>query len=58
MTTATIQAFRQIATTEQKTMTAREMALTSHNLNHTGEIATTKDGRKFYWSNARNLWIG
>ncbi len=32
-----------------ETMTAREMALTSHKLNRDGMVAKTSDGRKFAW---------
>lgn len=60
MNAATMTAIRQIANEMQtgaETKTARDMALTSHKLNRTGEIATTKDGRKWYWSGALNLWL-
>lgn len=37
------------------TMTAREMALTSHNLGRNG-MAKTSDGRKWVWQAAVELW--
>ncbi len=30
-------------------MTAREMAMTAHNLNRTASVAKLNDGRKFVW---------
>ena len=60
MTTATLTAIRNIAetmNTAARTMTAREMALTSHKLDRTGDKATTKDGQVWFWSNARELWV-
>ncbi len=37
-------------------MTAREMALTSHNLNAAGDKATTSNGQVWYWVNATERW--
>lgn len=60
MNAATLTAIRQIAsemTNGTETKSAVEMALTSHRLNRTGEIATTSDGRKWYWSNGAATWM-
>jgi hypothetical protein len=40
-----------------ETMTAREMALASHNLNRNGDIATMANGRKFAWSIVLEMWV-
>jgi hypothetical protein len=45
------------ATQTARTMTAREMALTSHNLGRTGDTATTADGRAWRWSDAAEMWV-
>jgi len=42
---------------DEETMTAREMALSDGNLDRTGDIATMKDGRKFFWNPTRELWV-
>lgn len=39
------------------TMTAREMALTAHNLSRDGMKAKTSDGRRFIWNDNQSLWI-
>lgn len=60
MNAAALTAIRQIASEMQNgtdTMTAREMALTSHNCNRAGDIATTKDGRKWYWNEQAEVWM-
>jgi hypothetical protein len=60
MTTAQLDGMRGLwvdATGPERTKTARDMALTPHNLNRTGDRATTADGRKWYWVVARSLWI-
>lgn len=57
---ATMQGLRQIASEMQngtETMTAVEMAMTSHRLNRSGEIAKTSDGRTWYWSNGSERWV-
>jgi len=59
MTTAQINAVRNLwetATSTEQTMTAREMALTSHNLNRTGSKATTEDGAVWVWDARREVW--
>lgn len=38
-----------------ETMTAREMALTSHKLNRDASVAKTNDGRKFVWH--AGMWV-
>jgi hypothetical protein len=45
------------ATKMNRTMTARQMALTAHRLGRTGEIATLANGQKFAWSNVSELWL-
>ena len=56
--TNTIYTTRRESQNAAETMTATEMALTSHNLGGKGAaVATTKDGRKFSWMNERNLWV-
>ena len=40
----------------RETMTAREMALTPHNLSRTGEIAFCADGRVFCWACGDKIW--
>jgi hypothetical protein len=40
----------------EETMTAREMALTSHDLSRDGYRASTADGRVWTWDDRRNLW--
>jgi hypothetical protein len=61
MTMTQINAMRtlhQSTTRTEKTMTAREMALTSHNLGRTGDKATvTKIGEVYYWDNRREMWV-
>lgn len=60
MNAAMIQGFRQVAremANGTETKTAVEMALTSHRLNRTGEIATTSDGRTWYWSDGSERWV-
>jgi hypothetical protein len=61
MTTATLKAFRDLheaTTTAPRTMTAREMALTGHNLNRAGDRATlTATGDVYYWINSRQMWV-
>jgi hypothetical protein len=44
-------------TTPEQTRTAREMALTSHRLDRTGDRATTPDGRVWMWDARRELWV-
>lgn len=41
-----------------KTMTAREMALTSHNLSKDGNSATLSDGTVYKWSDHFRVWAG
>lgn len=41
----------------EETMTAREMALSDGSLSQSGDIATMKDGCKFYWNESRQLWV-
>jgi hypothetical protein len=38
-------------------MTAREMALTSHNMSRTGNFATLSTGEKYAWSDTQTLWM-
>lgn len=60
MTTTQTTAIRtqwQDVTAEAKTMTAREMALTPHNLNKAGTIATLTNGQKFVWNEAAVAWV-
>lgn len=38
-------------------MTAVEMALTSHRLNRTGNVATLRDGTRFVWDTHANKWV-
>jgi hypothetical protein len=56
-----IKAFRQLAEDvleipPRQPMTAREMALVSHNLNKRGTLATTADGHKYIWINRFSQW--
>lgn len=44
-------------TSATRTKTARDMALTPHNCNRTGEIATTQDGQKWVWVDHLRLWV-
>lgn len=39
-------------------MTAKEMALTSHNLSRDGMSATLANGQVYKWSNHFNVWAG
>lgn len=60
MNAAALTAIRQMAGEMEngtETKSAVEMALTSHRLNRTGEIATTADGRKWYWNNGAATWM-
>lgn len=45
------------ANTAPETMTAKEMALCSHNLSKTGMKATLANGKTFYWDDDKNLWV-
>ena len=59
MTTTQINAMRNLwetTGTTEVTMTAREMALTSHDLNRTGSKATTSDGATWTWDARREVW--
>ena len=38
-------------------MTAKEMALTSHNLSNHAMTATTANGKKFHWSDVAEMWV-
>lgn len=40
-----------------ETKTAREMALTAHNLGSTGNVATLPNGHKFVWTEWLALWV-
>jgi phosphoribosyl-AMP cyclohydrolase len=60
MTTAQLNAMRTLAESmsrPEQTMTAREMALTSHNLDRTGDKATLKTGEVYYWNTSREVWV-
>jgi hypothetical protein len=60
MNAATIQGFRQMAremANGTETKTAVEMALTSHKLSRSGDIATTTDGRTWYWNDSAAAWM-
>jgi hypothetical protein len=60
MTTTQVNAMRNMweaVTSQGQSMTAREMALTSHNLNRTGSRATTNDGAVWTWDSSRELWV-
>jgi hypothetical protein len=60
MTTAQLVAFRGLHETLfaiERTMTAREMALVSHDLDRTGNRATTAAGEVWHWDNRRGLWV-
>lgn len=59
MNAAALTAIRQISSemiNGTETKTAREMALTSHKLNQTGDIATTSNG-KWYWNESAAVWM-
>lgn len=60
MNTATIQGFRKLATVmaqPERTRTAHEMALISHNLRKAGDIALEPSGQAWGWSELRKLWV-
>lgn len=40
------------------TYTAKEMALTSHNLSRDGMMATMPNGQVYKWDNFWNVWAG
>lgn len=60
MTAAQMKAMRDLhetTTRTEQTMTAREMALTAHNLDRTGDKATTiGTGEVWYWDVRRDVW--
>ena len=60
MNTAQLQAMRAIAQAMHKaikpSMTAKEMALTPHDLRLFGSVAVTKDGVKYSWDQSAQLW--
>jgi hypothetical protein len=62
MENAQIQGFRMMAETLSgpsvlaHTMTAREMALTSHNLSRSGDMATLADGSVYVWDKRFEHW--
>ena len=57
MTPATLQAFREIATDPKiEFRTAREMAMTPHNLSRGGNLAVTRDNRAWGWDATLNAW--
>ena len=59
MTTTQTTAMRnlwQAVTSPAIELTAREMALQSHNLSKDGSKATTADGQKYYWVAATERW--
>ena len=60
MNTAQLQAMRAIAESMRKasnpSMTAKEMALTPHDLRLFGSVAVTKDGAKYSWDQNAQLW--
>ena len=41
---------------DPNTKTAKEMALTSHNLSHSGQYARTADGALWIWSDVAECW--
>jgi len=43
---------------KSKWMTAKEMALTSHNLSQDGMSATLRNGEVYRWSEHFNVWSG
>lgn len=59
MTNAALKGIRQMhedTKVVSRTMTAKEMALTSHNLNRDGSMAVTADGRKWVWDARFSHW--
>lgn len=59
MTTTQMNAMRNLWETTTKaevTMTAREMALTAHDLHRNGYQATTEDGAVWTWDARREVW--
>jgi len=60
MNAATLKGIRMIAdemtTVVSRTMTAKEMAMTSHNLGRDGKTAVTADGRKWVWDARFSQW--
>jgi hypothetical protein len=60
MNTTQLSAMRNLwneVNSQPETMTAREMALTPHNLNRDASIARTTDGRKFVWIEKQERWV-
>jgi len=60
MNAATLNGIRKLAdemaSVVSRKMTAKEMALTSHNLGRDGKTAMTSDGRKWVWDSRFNHW--
>jgi hypothetical protein len=60
MDAATLKGFRMVAdemaSVVSRTMTAKEMALVSHNLGRDGKTAVTADGRKWVWDARFSQW--
>jgi len=60
MNAATLNGIRKLAdemtSVVSRTMTAKEMALTSHNLGRDGKTAITSDGLKWVWDSRFNHW--
>ena len=40
----------------KRSMTARDMALVSHNLSASGDMATTADGSVWIWNTRTDMW--
>lgn len=60
MNAAQLNGMRNLAATMYQvaeTMTAREMALTSHKLTRDGLTARTTDGRTFGWAAGTEQWV-
>ena len=60
MNAATLNGIRmmadEMASVVSRTMTAKEMALTPHNLGRDGKTAVTADGRKWVWDARFSHW--
>ena len=60
MTNTQVTALRNFHTATKTAITslsAREMALLSHNLSKTGDVATLPNGDRYDWSNATSAWV-
>ena len=64
MNTAQLMAVRKMARVfdearsfEDETMSARQMALISHDLTHSGDQAKLEDGSRWTWDCASDCWV-